>query len=130
MRADPGWPSWTTPVDVAMSDGSVDTVVGETGRQFLGDSDRSVMAPCAPDPDRQVGLPFTQELGDQESEEILDTVDEFFGAIGPQYVVADRVVGSTQIAELGHPMWVRQKSDVEEEVGVPGSAVLEPKGAN
>src|SRR5580765_1602875 len=115
-------------IHVSVHDDDGEAVVPEIPAQGLGHHDRAMMAPGAPDRDREVGLPFGDEAGNGRVQEGSDAFDEGGVRVLCLHVLLDPRVGPGQRAELGDPVRIREEPDVELHVGVPGRPELEAEG--
>jgi hypothetical protein len=83
------------------------------------------MTTGAADTDRQVGLALRLKAGDEKRQQLVDSVDELLGSFGGEDIVAYRLVDTPEVLQLGDPVGVGKKSDVEQKVDVAGRTVLE-----
>src|SRR5579864_7541158 len=86
-----------------------------------------MLSPGASESDGQVALAFANIVRHQVHQQVRDAIDEFLGLWKLPDICRDFGVPSRQRAELRYEMWIGQKADVEDQVGVVGHAILEAK---
>src|SRR4051794_18483034 len=109
-----------------MEDGDgAEILLAEPRGELLGDDDRAVIATRATDPDGQPGLALRDVRRDRERQELLEELEEPRRDGLAEDECADLVGESGQWAQIRVVEGVLHESDVEDEVGLEGHAVLE-----
>jgi hypothetical protein len=67
-------------------------VLRKASLQFLGDRHRPMVPSRATNPDREIGLPLCLETGNHEGQKFVDAIDELFGTVGVEDVLANCLV--------------------------------------
>src|SRR5687767_12299187 len=101
--------------------------VAEALAQGFGNHDRAMTAPGAADGDRQVALAFRYILRNQKLQQIVQTAEQLSRRRLLFHELDDRSVSPGLRAQPRHEVRIRQKSHVEDEVGVQRNSVLEAK---
>ena len=82
----------------------------------------------AADPHPQVGLALIHVVRHQEREKLIDPIDEFHRRVGGKHVVGNGSVDAGQGPELRNPVRIGQEANVEHQVEIAWTAVLEAEG--
>lgn len=90
----------------------------ESVGNFLGNHDGAVLASRASEGDGEITFAFVDVMGEQEEQQISDFLEEFAGLGKFANVAGDLGILSSEGAELGNEMWVRQKAHVKDQIGL------------
>src|SRR5262245_33394008 len=91
----------------------------------VGNEDRAMAPASASDGDRDVGFAFLLVFRKQEVDELINVVQKLSRRLVRVHVFDDSSVGSGMRFQMWDKIRIRQKTDVEHQVGVDGHAVLE-----
>ena len=111
-----------------MDDKGAPSTAPQTLGQRFGNRDAAVLAARAADADGRVAAAFVQVALDDGLQECHRPIEKVLGPRLGQHIVTDRLVPPGQRLQLGHPEGIGEESQVEDEVGVQGDAVLETEG--
>jgi hypothetical protein len=92
---------------------------------FLADHYRTMLAASATEGDGQITFSFSDVMRQQVHQQFGDSFYEFPGLGKRPDVSGDFGIASGEWTEFGHEMWIGQKPDIEQQVGVLGHSMFE-----
>src|SRR5215470_17817771 len=101
--------------------------LAEVVAHVLSDHHRSVLSPGATERDRQITLPFPDIVRQKVHQQLRDAIDELLRLGEGTDVLGYPRMPPGQRAELRHKMRIRQKPDVEDQVGILRYSMFETK---
>src|ERR1700704_6919349 len=92
---------------------------------FFADHYGTMLAAGAAERDGQIAFSFPDVMRQQIHQQFRDPFYEFPGLGERPNVFGYLGVASGERTEFGDEMWIRQKSDIEQQVGILGHSVFE-----